>query len=94
MYGAAKHALSAALEGRRDRALVATKVWTPDDAEAERQIDRAMGYYGGRVDINQIHNLVALSRRQTRQRAVEHAMRVQVTTWSTSCSVRSGCLPP
>jgi len=39
MYGAAEQVLGAALEGRRERTLVATKVWTPDDAEAERSID-------------------------------------------------------
>jgi diketogulonate reductase-like aldo/keto reductase len=59
MYGAAERVLGEALEGRREQALVATKVWTPDDAEAERQIARALGYYAGRVDVYQVHNLVA-----------------------------------
>ena len=59
MYGAAERVLGQALAGRRDQALVATKVWTADDAEAERQIQRALGYYDGRVDIYQVHNLVA-----------------------------------
>jgi aryl-alcohol dehydrogenase-like predicted oxidoreductase len=66
MYGAAEQVLGAALEGRRGRALVATKVWTPDDREAERQIERALGYYGNRVDIYQVHNLVALPKRLKR----------------------------
>src|SRR6195256_1632283 len=38
MYGKAEHALGAGLEGRRSGAVVATKVWTDDDAVAERQI--------------------------------------------------------
>jgi aryl-alcohol dehydrogenase-like predicted oxidoreductase len=59
MYGAAEQVLGAALDGRRDQALVATKVWTSDDAEADRQLERALGYYGGLVDIYQVHNLVA-----------------------------------
>jgi aryl-alcohol dehydrogenase-like predicted oxidoreductase len=66
MYGAAEQVLGAALDGRRARALVATKVWTPDDQEAERQIDRAMGYYCNKVDVYQVHNLVALPRRLKR----------------------------
>jgi aryl-alcohol dehydrogenase-like predicted oxidoreductase len=66
MYGAAEQVLGAALDGRRDRALVATKVWTPDDVEAERQIERALAYFGGRVDLYQVHNLVAWPTRLTR----------------------------
>jgi aryl-alcohol dehydrogenase-like predicted oxidoreductase len=63
MYGRAERALGRALEGRRDQALVATKVWTPDDAEAERQAERSLGYFGGFIDLYQVHNLVAWQRR-------------------------------
>jgi aryl-alcohol dehydrogenase-like predicted oxidoreductase len=59
MYGAAEQVLGTALAGRREQALVATKVWTPDDAEAERQIEAALSYFGGLVDLYQVHNLVA-----------------------------------
>ena len=59
MYGEAEQVLGRTLEGRRDRALVATKVWSADDVEAEAQIGRALAYFGGRVDIYQVHNLVA-----------------------------------
>jgi aryl-alcohol dehydrogenase-like predicted oxidoreductase len=63
MYGAAERVLGAALEGRRDQALVATKVWTPDDAEADRQIQCALGFFGGLVDVYQVHNLVSWPKR-------------------------------
>jgi aryl-alcohol dehydrogenase-like predicted oxidoreductase len=66
MYGAAEQVLGAALQGRRDKALVATKVWTPDDAEAEHQIQRSLQYFGGWVDIYQVHNLVAWPTRLSR----------------------------
>jgi len=51
--------LGLALEGRRDRALIATKIWTPSAAEGEAQARRALAYFGGRIDLYQIHNLVA-----------------------------------
>jgi diketogulonate reductase-like aldo/keto reductase len=63
MYGAAEQVLGAALGDRRSDAFVATKVWTPDDAEAQRQVERALGWFGGGVDLYQVHNLVAWSRR-------------------------------
>jgi aryl-alcohol dehydrogenase-like predicted oxidoreductase len=58
MYGESERVLAAALGGRREQAVVATKVWTPDAAEGARQIERALGWYGGRIDIYQVHNLV------------------------------------
>jgi aryl-alcohol dehydrogenase-like predicted oxidoreductase len=68
MYGAAERVLGAALEGRRDQAIVATKVWTPDDHEAAEQMRRSFEYFGGRVEIYQVHNLVTW---QTRLRSLE-----------------------
>ena len=59
MYGAAEAVLADALAGRREAALVATKVWARSVAEGEAQIQRALGLYGGRVDLYQIHNLVS-----------------------------------
>jgi aryl-alcohol dehydrogenase-like predicted oxidoreductase len=58
MYGRAEELLGAALRGRRERALVATKIWTPSAAEGRRQAERALGWYG-HVDLYQVHNLVA-----------------------------------
>jgi len=66
MYGEAERVLGEALaDDGRDDAIVATKVWTPDDAEAERQVQRALGWYGGRVDLYQVHNLVGWRKRLT-----------------------------
>jgi aryl-alcohol dehydrogenase-like predicted oxidoreductase len=59
MYGQAERVLGLALDGRRDQALVASKVWTPSPAEGEAQARRALGYFGGHIDLYQIHNLVA-----------------------------------
>ncbi len=63
MYGAAEAVLGRALDGRRDLAFVATKVWTDDDAEAARQIASARRVFGGRIDLYQVHNLVGWQRR-------------------------------
>jgi diketogulonate reductase-like aldo/keto reductase len=61
MYGDAERLLGAALTGRRDQVVVADKIWTPSAREGVAQLDRAVDWYGGRVDLMQIHNLVAWS---------------------------------
>ena len=58
MYGHAERILGATLGRRRDEAIVATKVWTPDDDEAERQIDASLRFFGGHIEVLQVHNLV------------------------------------
>ena len=57
MYGRAEDTLARALRGRRDRVLVATKVWTPDAGEGRRQAEHALALYGT-LDVYQVHNLV------------------------------------
>jgi aryl-alcohol dehydrogenase-like predicted oxidoreductase len=59
MYGRAEATLARALEGIRDRVLVATKVWTPSAEEGRAQADHALRLFG-LVDIYQVHNLVNL----------------------------------
>jgi diketogulonate reductase-like aldo/keto reductase len=59
MYGGAERLLAEALQERRPEALVATKIWTSSPEEGRRQLDQAVRWFGGRVDVMQIHNLVA-----------------------------------
>jgi diketogulonate reductase-like aldo/keto reductase len=58
MYGGAEASLAQALEGRRDAATVATKIWAQSVAEGREQLRRQLGWYG-HVDVEQIHNLAA-----------------------------------
>src|SRR5512139_559361 len=66
MYGQAEEVLGRTLRGRRREALVATKVWTSSDHEAEEQIAHSLHCFGGLVDILQVHNLVAWPARVAR----------------------------
>jgi aryl-alcohol dehydrogenase-like predicted oxidoreductase len=61
MYGRAEAVLGRALSaaGVRATATVATKIWTPSIEEGRQQFDSQLGFFGGRVDIEQIHNLIA-----------------------------------
>jgi diketogulonate reductase-like aldo/keto reductase len=58
MYGQAEASLAAALDGRREQALVATKIWTASPQEAREQYEHQLAWFG-RVDVEQVHNLVA-----------------------------------
>ena len=60
MYGEAERVLGDALAPRRDGAIVATKIWADSAAEGLRQAERALELFGGRVELYQVHNLVAL----------------------------------
>jgi aryl-alcohol dehydrogenase-like predicted oxidoreductase len=59
MYGESPRVLAGALQAVRGRVLVADKVWAPSVTEGREQARRALAWYGGRVDIYQIHNLMA-----------------------------------
>jgi aryl-alcohol dehydrogenase-like predicted oxidoreductase len=61
MYGDAERLLADGLGGRRDQVVIADKVWTPSAEQGAAQLARAVDWYGGRVDLMQIHNLVAWS---------------------------------
>jgi aryl-alcohol dehydrogenase-like predicted oxidoreductase len=59
MYGRAERVLGGALAGGRERALVATKVWSAHAREAAAQVEHSLDYFGGLVDLYQLHNLVS-----------------------------------
>lgn len=63
MYGRAEAVLGRALGDRREEALVASKIWTPSASEARAQLDDQLRFYGGLVDVEQIHNLVGWEER-------------------------------
>ena len=58
MYGRAEAVLGRALGAHRDEAFVATKIWTSSAERARAQFEAQLSFYG-RVDLEQIHNLVA-----------------------------------
>ena len=61
MYGRAEAVLAAALAAGpgREAAFVATKVWTSSVDEGRAHYGRQLAWFGGRIDLLQIHNLVA-----------------------------------
>ena len=59
MYGRAERVLSGALGSRREDVIVATKVWASSAEEGRAQFAAQLDRFGGRVDVLQVHNLVA-----------------------------------
>ncbi len=57
MYRKSEDTLATALDGKREQAVIATKIWTDSPEDGERQAAHALGLYGT-VDIYQVHNLV------------------------------------
>ena len=58
MYGESERVLAQVVQGKRQKVIIATKVWGSSVSEGRRQIDQALGWYENFVDIYQIHNLV------------------------------------
>ncbi len=84
MYGAAEASLGAALDGRRNGTTVATKIWTPSVEEGRAQYDEQRRSFG-RVEIEQVHNLVAWKEHLPwleEERSAERIDRIGVTHWS------------
>lgn len=67
MYGLAEDVLATSLGTRRNEAIIATKVWTSSESEGREEVDHALRLFG-RVEIYQVHNLVAW---QTQLRRLE-----------------------
>jgi diketogulonate reductase-like aldo/keto reductase len=87
MYGAAERTLAAALDGRRKEAIVATKIWTPDPDKARLQYGNQLDWFRGRVEIEQVHNLVAWQDHLPwleRERDAGRVGRIGVTHYSAS----------
>jgi diketogulonate reductase-like aldo/keto reductase len=59
MYHGAEAALGAALAGPRDDAIVATKIWATSVEEGQQQFARQLEWYGGHIEVEQIHNLLS-----------------------------------
>jgi diketogulonate reductase-like aldo/keto reductase len=58
MYGGAEESLGFALADRRAEATLATKIWTSSMEEGHEQLADQLRWFG-RVEIEQVHNLVA-----------------------------------
>jgi len=58
MYGRSEEVLGRALERRRDGVFLATKTWSRTQAAAEARFGEQLRYFGGHIELMQIHNLV------------------------------------
>lgn len=58
MYRGAEASLSGVVGDRRGEIDVATKIWASSVEEGRQQYRRQLEWFGGRVEIEQIHNLV------------------------------------
>ena len=84
MYGAAQGALGGALHGTRDATTVATKIWASGVDEGKAQYEAQRRYFG-RVEIEQVHNLVAWERHLPwleEEKEAGRIDRIGVTHWS------------
>lgn len=65
MYGQAERVLGQSVKELelREKVIIATKVWTDSDIVSEHQFADAFRFFGGYVDLYQVHNLVAWKKR-------------------------------
>jgi aryl-alcohol dehydrogenase-like predicted oxidoreductase len=84
MYGAAEETLGSALDPRRSEATVATKIWASSLDEGQAQYEAQQRFFG-RVEIEQVHNLVAWEQHLPwleEEKAAGRIDRVGATHWS------------
>ena len=58
MYGGAEASLGSALDGQREEALVATKIWSRAVEDGQAHFRRQLEWFG-RIEVEQVHNLVS-----------------------------------
>lgn len=58
MYGRAERVLGHSVRALRSDVLIATKIWTHSSREGYQQAKDALEYFGGWIDLYQIHNLL------------------------------------
>ncbi len=58
MYGRSEEVLGKALEDRRDGTFLATKTWSRTQEAAEARYEEQLRFFGGHIELMQIHNLV------------------------------------
>ncbi len=86
MYGAAERSLGAALDGHRSEATLATKVWAPSVREGRGQYEAQLRFFG-RVDVEQVHNLVSWEEQLRwlgEEKAEGRINHIGVTHWSSA----------
>jgi diketogulonate reductase-like aldo/keto reductase len=86
MYGSAESTLSEVLDGRRGETVVATKIWSRGVEEGRAHFARQLEWFG-RVDVEQVHNLVSWQEHLPwleAERAAGHIGRIGVTHYSPS----------
>jgi diketogulonate reductase-like aldo/keto reductase len=85
MYGS-EEALGRALEPRREQAVLATKIWTESAAEGRAQFEDQLRWFG-RVEVQQVHNLVSWEEHLPwleEERDAGRIDRIGVTHWQAS----------
>jgi diketogulonate reductase-like aldo/keto reductase len=86
MYGTEK-AIGTAVVDFRDELVVATKIWASSVDEGREQFRRQLEWFGGRVDVEQVHNL-RLWREHLdwleRERGEERIVQIGVTHYAAS----------
>jgi diketogulonate reductase-like aldo/keto reductase len=59
MYGEAERVLGAAVKTIRQDVTIATKIWSASLDEGRHQLEASLKYFGGWIDLYQVHNLLA-----------------------------------
>jgi diketogulonate reductase-like aldo/keto reductase len=86
MYGGAELSLSVPVDGRREQAVIATKIWARSVEAGRAQYARQLGWFK-RVEIEQIHNLLTWREHLEwleRERDAGRIERLGVTHYSSS----------